>query len=152
MIITGPEEQWINFTDPKLRNYCCIEYAMMGAYWLTTKGYKKAVVVTIGSIDTLPEQYQWAHSVCEVPKLGTYDFHHNIFFPDYYYHQGPVTDEQVKKSTRACAWTNKQRYTCINSYYKYQSKEVGIIQMSKYEHKQTKFLNGCNSKNNKFRT
>ena len=142
MIIRGPELQWMDFDDTDLLNYCCIEYSMMGVYWLGTKGYKKAVVVTVASIDTLPEQYQWGHSVCEVPKLGTYDFQHNIFFPDYYYHQGPITDEQVALSSKAVGWTDIQYYSCINHYYKYHPKEVGIVQMSKYEHKQTRYLNG----------
>ena len=141
MMIQGPEKQWNNDVL-NLLNYSCIEYAMMGAYWLNTKGHKKAVVVTVGSIDTLPEQYRWSHTVCEVPKLGTYDFQHNIFFPDYYYHQGPITDEQVALSSKAVGWTDIQYYSCINHYYKYHPKEVGIVQMSKYEHKQTRYLNG----------
>ena len=142
MTVQGPEKQWGGFDDIDLLNYCCIEYSMMGVYWLGTVGYKKAVVVTVTSIDTLPEQYQWSHSVCEVPKLGTYDFQHNIFFPDYYYHQGPITDPQVALSIKAVSWTDTQYYNCIDPYYKYHPKEVGIIQMSKYEHKQTRYLNG----------
>ena len=142
MTVQGPEKQWGGFDDIDLLNYCCIEYSMMGVYWLGTVGYKKAVVVTVTSIDTLPEQYQWSHSVCEVPKLGTYDFQHNIFFPDYYYHQGPITDQQVALSIKAVSWTDTQYYNCIDPYYKYHPKEVGIIQMSKYEHKQTRYLNG----------
>ncbi len=141
-MVQGPEKQWGGFDDIDLLNYCCIEYSMMGVYWLGTVGYKKAVVVTVTSIDTLPEQYQWSHSVCEVPKLGTYDFQHNIFFPDYYYHQGPITDQQVALSIKAVSWTDTQYYNCIDPYYKYHPKEVGIIQMSKYEHKQTRYLNG----------
>jgi len=143
MMIYGPEKQWNDFEDIDLLNYCCIEYAMMGAYWLTSKGYKKAVVVTVGSIDTLPEQYQWAHTVCEAPTLGTYDFQHNIFFPDYYYHQGPITDKQVELSSKAVSWTDIQYYNCIDVYYKYHPKEVGIIEASQFQHKQTRYINDC---------
>ena len=143
MMVQGPEEYWDGFEDVKLLNYSCIEYAMMGIYWLGTVGCNKAVVVTMASIDTLPEEYQLKYSVCEVPKLGTYDFQHNIFFPDYYYHQGPVTDEQVRLSAKACSWTDIQYYECINDYYKYHPKEVGMVTMSTYNHKQTKYLNVC---------
>ena len=143
MIISGPEKQWANIPDPKLRNYCCIEYAMMGAYWLCHVIGKKPAIVTLYSIRTLPKEYWWSHSVCEVPNLGTYDFHHNIFFPDYYYHQGPVTDEQVEKSTQACAWTTHRDYNCIDIYYKYHPQEVRALEMSQVVLRQTKYFNGC---------
>ena len=143
MIIQGPEKQWADFEDIHLLNYCCVEYAMMGVYWLGTAGFKNAVVMTVGSIFTLPKEYQWAHTVCEVNNLGTYDFQNNIFFPDYYYHQGPVTDEQVDLSSKAVGWTDIQHYSCIDTYYKYHPKEVGIIEASQFQHRQTRYINDC---------
>ena len=41
MMVQGPEEYWDGFEDVNLLNYCCIEYSMMGVYWLGTVGYKK---------------------------------------------------------------------------------------------------------------
>ena len=143
MMIHGPEKQWNNFEDIDLLNYCCIEYAMMGVYWLGTAGIKDALVITVGSIFTLPTEYQWAHTVCEVPSLGTYDFQNNIFFPDYYYHQGPIKNKQVELSSKAASWTDIQYYDCIDAYYKYHPKEVRIIEASQFKHKQTRYINDC---------
>jgi len=143
MIITGPEKQWINFNDDYLLNYCCIEYTMMGAYWVGHVTGKKPAIITIYSINTLPKEYKWAHTVCEATGLGTYDFQHNIFFPDYYYHKGPITDEQVQKSTQAVVWTNQQNYICIDKYYKYHPKEIRAVEVSQVEHKHTRYFNDC---------
>ena len=143
MIIEGPEKNWKKFEDRNLLNYSCIEYAMMGVYWLGTAGFKDALVITVGSIFTLPKQYQWAHTVCEVPRLGTYDFQNNIFFPDYYYHQGPIKNKQVELSSKAVGWTDVQHYSCIDAYYKYHPKEVKIIEASQFKNRRTKYFNDC---------
>ena len=61
----------------------------------------------------------WGHTVCEVTNLGTYDFHANIFFPDYYWHRRPVNEEDLSKITTAIAWDDNQKLHFIDIYYRY---------------------------------
>mgnify|MGYP006131217387 CR=1 FL=1 len=137
MILSGHDRYWKQ-PDPYHRNYACVEYAAMGAAWLKAEGIYPVHIVSMQNHDQ-----SWGHTLCEVPSLGTYDFHANIFFPDYYYHQGPVTNEQVEKSTQACAWTTHRDYNCIDIYYKYHPQEVRALEMSQVVLRQTKYFNGC---------
>jgi|TARA_R110001592_G_scaffold171187_1_gene409365 hypothetical protein len=109
------DDGFVNRYDPNShRNYACVEYSAMGAIWLHNSGKQPVFGVSMSNHDK-----SWGHTVCVVPDLGTYDFHANIFFPDYFWHKRPVNEEDLSKITTAIAWDDNQKLHFIDIYYRY---------------------------------
>lgn len=123
MILSGHDRYW----KERDRNYACVEYAAMGAAWLKAEGIYPVHIVAMQNHDQ-----SWGHTTCEVPNLGTYDFHSNIFFPNYYWHKRPVNDNDLSKITKAVDWTDYQNLARIKTYYKYDRNNIGYINIWTY--------------------
>lgn len=121
MILSGHDRYWKQ-PDPYHRNYACVEYSAMGAAWLKAEGIYPVHIVSMQNHDQ-----SWGHTLCEVPSLGTYDFQGNIFFPDYYWHKRPINDTDLSKITKAVEWTDYQKLSIIEDYYKYDKTNIGYI-------------------------
>ena len=115
MKIPASDADFVFMYDPyNYRNYSCIEYSAMGAAWLHNLGKRPVFSISMSNYDK-----SWGHTVCEVPMLGTYDFHANIFFPDYFWHRRPVNEEDLSKITPAVDWDDNQKLDMIDKYYRY---------------------------------
>ena len=113
--ITNCDYRFMNRYDPNnYGNYTCVEYSAMGAVWLHNLGKQPVFGISMANHDN-----SLGHAVCVVPNLGTYDFHANIFFPDYFWHKRPVNEEDLSKITTAIAWDDNQKLHFIDIYYRY---------------------------------
>jgi len=115
LIVPPYDELFVKYYHAsKHTNYSCVEFTAIGAAWLHRLDKYPVISVSMANHDK-----SWGHTVLEVPNLGTYDFFINVFFPNYYWHERPINDNDLSKMTKAVSWDDNQKLHMIEEYFRY---------------------------------